>query len=348
MKSIILTLDYELYGNGSGDVFEHIISPTNKILDIAEEYNAKLTIFFEVIEYWKLKIEWEKGNDMGYKENPIKAIENQLQLAYKKGHDIQLHLHPQWVDAKYENNQWVVNLNEWRLGEYNKEGEFSLNNLLKKGKQTIEKIIMPIDPAYRCFALRAGGYNAQPSHDIVKAMKETGLVIDSSLFPGGIEYGTLSKYDYSSIPIDQGYSHTSDFLEQKGDSHIIELPIVAFPIIRLEKFLSPNRIQSLLRNTNSTKQTFNAKTSNKTTYLAKIKYLFETEHQTWDYCLLPKRLHKKFLHSIQQQNDRNIFVLVGHPKSFLANSNFEYLLSLLRNKYESTTIAKIYDRIKKP
>ena len=30
MKNIILTLDYELYGNGSGNVFRHIIEPTEK------------------------------------------------------------------------------------------------------------------------------------------------------------------------------------------------------------------------------------------------------------------------------------------------------------------------------
>lgn len=37
MKNIILTLDYELYGNGSGNVFRHIIEPTEKILSL--EFN---------------------------------------------------------------------------------------------------------------------------------------------------------------------------------------------------------------------------------------------------------------------------------------------------------------------
>ena len=43
MRTLFLTLDYELYGNGSGDVFHHIIEPTDRILKIAEKYNAKLT-----------------------------------------------------------------------------------------------------------------------------------------------------------------------------------------------------------------------------------------------------------------------------------------------------------------
>lgn len=43
-----------------------------------------------------------KGNRMGYDHNPVVAMENQLKQAYAKGHDIQLHLHPQWVDAVWE------------------------------------------------------------------------------------------------------------------------------------------------------------------------------------------------------------------------------------------------------
>ena len=40
MRTLFLTLDYELYGNGSGDVFHHIIEPTDRILKIAEKYNG--------------------------------------------------------------------------------------------------------------------------------------------------------------------------------------------------------------------------------------------------------------------------------------------------------------------
>ena len=74
MAKFLLTLDYELFGNGSGDVFKHIIDPTYKLLALADKYNVKFTFFFEVIEYWKLKEEWDKGNSMGYSKNPIEAM----------------------------------------------------------------------------------------------------------------------------------------------------------------------------------------------------------------------------------------------------------------------------------
>ena len=220
MKTLILTLDYELYGNGSGDVFKNIIEPTNHILSILRQYNIHISIFFEVVEYWKIKEEWDKGNKMGYENNPIEAINDQLRKAYVDGHDIQLHIHPQWVDAKYIDGKWHVNLNEWRLGDYHREGEYSLKNLLLKGKQTIEDIIRPIDPEYKCIALRAGGYNAQPSQDIVRAMNEVGLQYDTSIFPGGERNTALSKFNYKSIPIDLGIWNTGCNLEVIGNSSI--------------------------------------------------------------------------------------------------------------------------------
>ena len=118
MKSLILTLDYELYGNGSGDIYTHIIEPTERILALAGEYKAKITFFVEVVEFWRIEEEWLNGNKMGYDKNPIEDVRKQLQTAHKQGHDIQLHIHPQWVDAEYKNGAWSVNLADWRLGGY--------------------------------------------------------------------------------------------------------------------------------------------------------------------------------------------------------------------------------------
>lgn len=340
MKTLLFTLDYELYGNGSGNVFQHIIEPTNKILEIAEKYNAKLTFFFEVVEYWRLKEEWEKGNLMGYSANPIEAMELQLQYAYHKGHDIQLHIHPQWVNAYYTNDGWKVNTAEWRLGDYSQGGNMSLTNLLQKGKETIEQIIN--DKNYHCTTLRAGGYNAQPSKRLVTAMKEVGLLIDSSIYPGGKETGSLSQYDYTNISTELGMWYCENDLETPINkiSNLIELPIVAFPILRLYKYLSLDRIKSLLRNRQSAKDTFEAKTNHgKGSIKEKIQFFFQYEAQTWDYCLFSKALHKYFLRTIEKQIDRNVFVLVGHPKSFVSGKGLEYLLNKTYKHYSLNTIS---------
>lgn len=344
MKKILLTLDYELYGNGTGNIYTHIIKPTNSILAIANKYNAKLTIFVEIVELWRIEEEWLSGHRMGYDTNPIHDIIMQLQDARRQGHDIQLHIHPQWVDAKYINGKWIVNLDNWRLGGYSRVGKYSLQNLLNKGKATLEEWIRPVDPTYTCIAIRAGGYNIQPSSKIVKAMQVAGLKIDSSIFPGGKEIGTLSNFDYSSIDKGISYWHVGNILEEQGNSEIIELPIVAFPIRRWEKYASFDRIKSLLRNRKSATDSFIAKTNHsKSSRWDKVKYFFQIEWQTWDYCLFSPFLHKKFLKQINCQQSRDYFTLVGHPKGFTGRRGFEYLLSITQDDYNFITIREFYD-----
>lgn len=348
MKSLILTLDYELYGNGSGNIYTHIIEPTERILALAEEYNAKITFFVEVVEFWRIEDEWLKGNTMGYEHNPIEDIRKQLQKAHKQGNDVQLHIHPQWSDAEYKDGAWKVNLDDWRLGGYEKEGRYSLLNLLKEGKKTLEQWITPIDKEYKCIALRAGGYNIQPSQEIVVAMKEAGLVIDSSIYPGGKETGTLSNYDYSNIAKEKEFWQAGNELEEEGENGVFELPIVAFPIPRWKKFASIERIKSLLKNRKSAKDSFEAKTSSgdgkKSSKLDKIKYFFGQEWQTWDYCLFSSSLHNEFLKEIEKQHSRKVFTLVGHPKGYMGGSGFKHLLSKTKDKYKFITINELHNQ----
>lgn len=276
---------------------------------------------------------------MGYEKDPLAAMEAQIKALAKAGHDIQLHIHPQWVDAKWNGKGWTLNMDEYRLGGYTKEGEFSLEHLLRKGKETLEELIRPICPEYRCVALRAGGYNAQPSGDIVKAMREVGLFFDSSIYPGGYEQA-LSVYDYRKITREKGLWSVSDQLEYESnvDSRVYELPIVSLNVARWRKYLSCDRFKMVLSNTHSAKEMYETKISQsamggkKKSKLEKLTFLFEEECQTWDYCLLPNALQRKFIKEMERQKEREYFTLVGHPKSFLGSRNVEFLLKRLSQK----------------
>src|SRR5690606_41567748 len=46
-----------------------IFHPTDRILSICDQQGVKLTLFFEVLEYLKIKEEWEKGNRMRSEEH---------------------------------------------------------------------------------------------------------------------------------------------------------------------------------------------------------------------------------------------------------------------------------------
>lgn len=335
---LALTLDYELFGNGSGNLFEHVIEPTDQILRICNEHGVKLTIFFEVVEYWRFKEEWNRGNKMNYSRNPVEAMENQIKEAYSIGHDIQLHIHPQWLNAKYIDQKWHVD-NNWCMKNIplknNDQFNINLRDTLSKGKETLEKILKPIDPTYRCNIFRAGGFNILPSERIFPILKDLHFVADSSVFAGGFEVNELSNIKFNDIKNNIPYWTVKDNnvlnQEENFDQNIlVELPIFSYPIQRFFKY-DLNRIKMLFKNKKSSLTTIQIRTGNKTK-LGKIRYFLEKEFLTWDYCLFNKSKTKLFLKEANKINEKSgfkyhPFVLIGHSKGFHYKNTFKYLLN---------------------
>lgn len=335
--NFLFTIDYELAGDGSGDVFELMINPTDTLLKICDEHNIKITIFFEVVEYWKLKQEWENGNTMGYQSNPIEAIEKQLQKAAIIGHDIQLHIHPQWVGATFENNKWEVDFSNWRLGGFKENEGYTIERLLFEGKKSIEMIIQQVVPEYRCIALRAGGYNIMPSSEVYSAMKSTGLRIDSSVFPGGYETSNLSDYDYRHVKPETDFWWVSpEDITQESTQHreILELPVFALKFPRWQKFFSLHRLKSMLFSNNSSTSSLTKSKVGQKSFLDKIKYGIEKEAFTWDFFLFSTWLHHQFmLYKVKKlPKQKKYFVLIGHPKSPFNKNGFISLIRKIEKK----------------
>ena len=150
---IILTSDYEVWGDGSGCVERCVIEPTEQILSIAEKYNARVTFFFDVCEYWAFK-EVEENNsfiDKNYK--PATLIENQLKDVIKRGFDVQLHFHPQWLNYKLvDDHKFELDFSLWRissleLGEFNKKNDKT--GAKTKSKSDYTKIVLKVLEYYR-------------------------------------------------------------------------------------------------------------------------------------------------------------------------------------------------------
>lgn len=151
----------------------------------------------DVCEIWAFE-QLEKRNPDFKAASLIKA---QLAEIVNSGHDVQLHLHPQWIGAKFENSQWSLNYEYWRLanvssldfGEYG-EGVYGL---LNKGKSWLESLITPIDPNYQCRSFRAGAWCIQPEEDIIEALKRLEFKSESSVARGLKFQGKLTYFDFT-------------------------------------------------------------------------------------------------------------------------------------------------------
>lgn len=354
----LLTLDYELWGDGSGDVFTTVIQPTERILSLCNKYGVKVTIFFEILEYIKLKEQIDIGNWMGYKDNPVTAIEEQLKQAILSGHDVQLHLHPQFWNANYIDGGWQVDNSMWCLGRIN---DMSLiNRMFATGKTVLEKLFKPIKSSYSCVAFRAGGYNICPGIGLADVLRHHEIKIDSSVYNGGKENNDETFIDFSNVDDKMGYWFVQDDLkESASQGDLLELPILSIKKINITKYLTLRKITEALGSIKNFRHRLYAKTGasladNKQKQsiwkkvFFKFAFLFAATSQNWDVTIISPWQQRAFLRKAEQLNleyQREYFTIIGHPKCLKNlntlklllqyaqrhNCNFDTMTSFLNN-----------------
>lgn len=190
MLRIIFTLDYEIHGNGDGNPQDLMIEPTDRLLRLFDEYGAKLTIMADVAEILKFK---EYKDTHGRDDYYYDAIVDQLRRAINSGHDVQLHIHSSYFNAKYDDGRWIQDWSEYNFAGLPYE---RMDWMVSVCKQFLEMLLRPVNPNYRCIAFRAANWSVSPSKNVVRALVNNDIKIDTSVFKYGRRNGIVS-FDYS-------------------------------------------------------------------------------------------------------------------------------------------------------
>jgi hypothetical protein len=183
--------DWEVRGNGSGDPRVLQFAPMRRLTEAYQKFGIRGSFNAEVMQqltYRRLQGRFPE----------LKALADEWEQvvtdSFRQGHDIQLHLHPQWMDADYDGR-----------GNWNLRGDWSIINhsrreirtLLLSGKEFLETLLRRVDPSYSCISFRAGSWCAAPSESLLPVLAELGFVFDTSIV-AGIYYDTPQiKLDYT-------------------------------------------------------------------------------------------------------------------------------------------------------
>ena len=114
---------------------------------------------------------------------------------YRRGHDIQLHLHPQWSEASYSEGSWQLR-GAWSLLEY-PAGE--ARAMLERAKDYLEQLLRQLNRDYRCISFRSGSWCIAPSKDLLATLSELGIVVDMSIVEGLLFESPHVTIDYRAI-----------------------------------------------------------------------------------------------------------------------------------------------------
>ncbi len=177
MIYLALTHDWELRGDGSGDIEQIQFAPLRRLLQIYAKFGARTTILPDLMQQIRFRRLEAKHPEL----RPLAdSWDEHVRDAFRKGHDIQLHLHPQWLNADYENGRWHPR-GDWSILNYEGDAAYTM---LAGGKQYLEDLLQPIDSDYRCLAFRAGALAAAPSDHLFESLATLGIEIDVSIAGG--------------------------------------------------------------------------------------------------------------------------------------------------------------------
>ena len=227
MLYINLSFDYELFmGQNYVPEKEVLIDPTDNLCAMLSAENVSGTFFADI--YCPMKY-----RDLGNHSFP-ELFDNQLQNMIKQGHDVQLHIHPNWltttkIGKKVEFDQNFYRIHNWADGD-----DYSpVKKLVHDGICYINNLIKPIDENYRCVAFRAGGFCLQPEKKLAPILYDEGIRIDSSVCRGMAYSGGGMYYDYKKISkkknvyISQENS-LSDAITSETANSVFEVPIGSY------------------------------------------------------------------------------------------------------------------------
>jgi hypothetical protein len=332
---ILLTLDYEIFGNGAGDVRRDVVEPTRRLLALCERHTARITIMFEVGEYWAFQMYDEQlCRDWGY--SPCREMESQMIEAIERGHDVQLHLHPLWIGARYEHGGWQLNGRSWRLADLphglgDPTDIHSITGALSQGKWTLERMLRESRPDYRCTCFRAGGFCAQPSGAIIRAMKRAGILLDSSVVKG---YRRCRPWlvDYSQVSTSKPcWWTTEEHLSVEGDPgvNVLELP-VSSQTQPYWKNLHPAKLRTTLRRRQRQAASSSAagtarNVTSVPTFRTVLGSLFRPHCSTLDYCKLTGKDMWRRIDKLRETGGP--VVLIGHAKDFFDARHLQRFLA---------------------
>lgn len=240
MIQLLLHDDWEIYGDGTGDPVSLMFEPAKRILDICDKYGAKYTFYAEVGQQLHMldapHQKWKKYAN---------SWEEIIKDAVQRGHDVQLHFHPQWIGAELENGKWKLDFKKWSAGQVEEE---LLIDWIGKGKQYLENLLKPVKENYKVLSYRAGGWLCQPSSGLYKAFRKHGIVCDVSVMKGRYaEFDDGSRLDFrDAVSRYEPWEVAPDnFAREQVGSGVWELPVfteeseLPHPVYLLKKTFSP-------------------------------------------------------------------------------------------------------------
>ena len=348
MLKVLFTYDYELFlGENHASAKEVLFEPTEKIAIAMKNDGAHGVFFADVCSAIRHR---EEG--LGEYSD---SFDEQLKVLTKNGHDVQLHLHPNWYNSKREGDSIKVSPKGYKIHEFGFDAKTfrSVPNIISETKEYLESVCSQAKSSYRCVAYRAGGFCVQPEQELFEALLNAGIVIDSSVNPHLYSLNTVNSYDFRSVPKQLNWViNPKEGISVASSKGILEIPIGTARLRPIE--MIGHRLNEYKLPAACLKGEYVKSEGGGSAKVPKAKSLFRRlfayrnlSLDTRTYTALFNDLEYIYKKHKLKENDQYVCLLC-HPK--LADQtridNIRYMIQELNNcpdKYQIVTCADVYD-----
>ena len=314
---IILTIDYELFGNGSGCLKHCVLNPTSQCLSTLDPFKAPLSFFVDATEFQAISEVHKEGHYPAYPK-----IEAQLSDACNTDHNLQLHLHPQWLSARYKDPDWELDFSKWRIGNLSQQDvDVSIENGLAYLRSLLGS---NYDPQQHLIAYRAGGWAIQPSDKIIPALQSHGIQIDTTVAPGMLNPAKGDWFDFRNSPKLPFWQCDRDVL-QTSESGICEVPIATEKVGYTKRFKALREHRQTPSLPNDCHGSYGGPNSQWESIKEKITKLGHMNTAMLDFCTTPGwlliEITQRYMQRFQFHTGPIPIVAIGHNKNFTETSS---------------------------
>jgi hypothetical protein len=315
MIECVFTLDYEIYGNGTGALNELVYEPTENLLRVFEKWDARFVNYVEVSEFEMIEA---AGTDAA-----IRMVKQQVKEMHQRGYEIALHLHPQWYNARFAHGQWELDYTEY--------------NLCTLPQPRIAEIVdrsvnylcdMVDDRKFSPISFRAGNWLFQPTENAARELSRRGLRIDSSVFKGGLQRN--HELDYRPA-MKNGYywPFSSDVNVPDPLGQWLELPIYA-EMVRPWKMATSKRM-GMGGNVKGSGGSFGKKVNRALDFL-RLGYPLKFDFCRMTLAELTSMMDRVIALDRRDPDTRKPIVAIGHSKDLNDLQTVDAFLAFLREK----------------
>jgi hypothetical protein len=324
----VFTVDYEIYGNGEGSLYELVYEPAEKLRSVFAKFDKRFVVFVEVAELEMI--------DRARADQALVSVQEQIRHFYHEGHELGLHLHPQWYNARYERGRWIPDFSEYNLCALPSE---RIAQIVDRGLDYFRAVLKI--PDFRPFSYRGGNWLFQPTQRIAAILAARGVRVDTSVFKGGLQhqYGL----DYRRAGRNGHYwRFRTDVNIPEQEGILLELPIYT-RMVPAWKMAKPKRIGLQLKNPGSTQGARSR--LNRIRDFLRFRQPMKLDFTRMTIDELKAMIEPLIAHDLRDSTSFIPIVAIGHTKDLIDTETVERFLSFLEErKISVSTLQDVYDK----